>query len=424
MLPNSNSSIFRNILTLIAGSFFAKLIAVLSIPVITRIYSPDDMGGLSMFIAIVSILIPIATLRYNVAIPLPKSERQASSILQLCLLINLMFFLLLTVIIVFFNDEFNSLINFDFSFYILILIPVAVFGAGIYETFESYASRNKEFKLIAKTKIYQSVSGNFAKIFLGYMGAGVLGLVLGHVITLVGGLSKFYFKFKSHSDLLTLNRKFLVKVSKKYASFPIYRLPSQFILIFSGKAPLLFFGVYYSSYEAGQLGLSLMCLAFPISLIATSAGQAFYSEIAKLGKSNPSKTLDITRTLFLKMLLVGFIPTFILMYFSQNIFVIAFGEKWRDAGVFTEILSVYILFQFVSTPLVSVLNVYSKQKVFLILNLFKAFFIFCVFSTAFIFEFTAEFTLSVYSIVMSVNYIFTTIFVFYIVKSKIGEVKS
>ncbi|NOJ10044.1 lipopolysaccharide biosynthesis protein [Vibrio splendidus] len=424
MLPNSNSSIFRNILTLIAGSFFAKLIAVLSIPVITRIYSPEDMGGLSMFIAIVSILIPIATLRYNVAIPLPKSERQASSILQLCLLINLMFFLLLTVIIVFFNDEFNSLINFDFSFYILILIPVAVFGAGIYETFESYASRNKEFKLIAKTKIYQSVSGNFAKIFLGYMGAGVLGLVLGHVITLVGGLSKFYFKFKSHSDLLTLNRKFLVKVSKKYASFPIYRLPSQFILIFSGKAPLLFFGVYYSSYEAGQLGLSLMCLAFPISLIATSAGQAFYSEIAKLGKSNPSKTLDITRTLFLKMLLVGFIPTFILMYFSQNIFVIAFGEKWRDAGVFTEILSVYILFQFVSTPLVSVLNVYSKQKVFLILNLFKAFFIFCVFSTAFIFEFTAELTLSVYSIVMSVNYIFTTIFVFYIVKSKIGEVKS
>ncbi len=84
---NSNSSvasIFRNMTMLASGTVAAKAIGVLTVPVITRLYLPEHFGVLAVFTAITALLVPFGTLRYSMAIPLPKQDGLATNLAVLC----------------------------------------------------------------------------------------------------------------------------------------------------------------------------------------------------------------------------------------------------------------------------------------------------------------------------------------------------
>ena len=57
--------------------------AFLMTMVLARIYTPRDMGLLATYIAVASILVAVAALRYDMAIMLPKREDQALSVARL-----------------------------------------------------------------------------------------------------------------------------------------------------------------------------------------------------------------------------------------------------------------------------------------------------------------------------------------------------
>src|SRR5690606_38995382 len=73
----NSGNIFRNMLVLATGGGLGKVIGILTLPVITRIYSPEHMGVLSVFVAFTALLVPVGTLRYSAAIPLPKNDKLA-----------------------------------------------------------------------------------------------------------------------------------------------------------------------------------------------------------------------------------------------------------------------------------------------------------------------------------------------------------
>jgi O-antigen/teichoic acid export membrane protein len=78
MLKNN---FIKNILILATGTAFSQIIIFISLPIITRLYSVNEFGILSLFIAIVAIISLISSLRYESAIMLPKSEKNALSLL-------------------------------------------------------------------------------------------------------------------------------------------------------------------------------------------------------------------------------------------------------------------------------------------------------------------------------------------------------
>lgn len=73
-LLKSNTSL-KHITMIAGGTTLAQLVNILATPVISRIYSPEDFGVAAVFMSVVSILSVISALRYELAIPLPKTER-------------------------------------------------------------------------------------------------------------------------------------------------------------------------------------------------------------------------------------------------------------------------------------------------------------------------------------------------------------
>ncbi len=79
----------RGVAVLIGGTTLGQIIIVVSSPVLTRLYTPSDVGVYSVATSILSILIVVSCLRYELAIPLPESDVAAANVLALSLVTTL-----------------------------------------------------------------------------------------------------------------------------------------------------------------------------------------------------------------------------------------------------------------------------------------------------------------------------------------------
>lgn len=411
------ASIFRNMALLASGSAGAKVIGALSVPVITRIYLPEHMGVLAVFTSLTALLVPFGTLRYSMAIPLPKQDGTAINLAVLCGT-SLLTISLLTTLFFWISAPFLlGVLSMQELLPFWWLLPLAIFGTGLYELLSNWAVRDKAFKPLARTMVWQAVIGAITKIGLGLLGLKPLGLIIGQVFTQAGGVfslfKNFLVKFKATWRYVSVKRiRFLFR---RYADFPKYRLPSQFLLVFSTKAPLLFFAWQFGSDTTGQLGLALMILALPISLLGQTTGQAYYGEIAKIGRKQPEKIYIITKSITKKLFLVSIPPFLVLLLFGPWIFEILFGEVWREAGVFASILAIYLLAQFVSSPIVNAISVFEKQGFFFVINIIRLLVVITIFGFSYVFYLSPDKTIFVYSIGLTMHYIFTLFMVFKII---------
>jgi len=73
-----NSSPFlRHVLTLVSGTVVAQAVVFIMTMVLARIFSTEDFGQFARYTSIVSIIVAVAALRYDMTIMLPKKEAWA-----------------------------------------------------------------------------------------------------------------------------------------------------------------------------------------------------------------------------------------------------------------------------------------------------------------------------------------------------------
>jgi O-antigen/teichoic acid export membrane protein len=77
------------VVTLSAGTLVARLLVIAAFPILTRLYTPDDFGLMSAFVAIVLLGHSLGTLTYDWAIPLSADDHTARHLLLVSLLVAL-----------------------------------------------------------------------------------------------------------------------------------------------------------------------------------------------------------------------------------------------------------------------------------------------------------------------------------------------
>lgn len=404
-----SEEIFSNMGKLASGLGIAKVVSFATVPIITRIYTPDDFGVLSVFTSAITLLVPFAAFLYPIALPLPKNDGlalniAAFSILFICsitLIISLLFFVLGNVIF----EAFNMIVIAEYWW----LLAFGVFVASLYELLTHWATRVKAFKEVAKTKVSQAILSAVVKIGLGTLGLKPLGLLIGDIVQRGGGvislIRSFLFDIRHNISHVSIKRmRFLATY---YLDLPKFRLPSQFLLKLSVQAPILFFAFNFGKEVTGQLSLSLMVIGLPITLLGSSTGKAYYAEIAKIGANRRDEILALTKSITKRLSILSLIPTMVLLLFSPFLFQLIFGQEWEQAGIFTSILAFYLFIQFITSPLVNVFNVYNKQRKFLEINIVRTILMGVVFGISFLYNYDVYQTLIFYTIIISSHYIFT-----------------
>lgn len=397
---------------LASGDGISRVIGIATMPIITRIYLPEHLGVLSVFVAIVAVISPVATFRYPLAIPLPKSVGLAMNIAIVSAGVLVITSLLVTTVFMIWGSSILKLLSMEQLLPYWFLIPIAIIGTGMYEILSNWALREKAFYPLAKTMVWQKSAGAVTKIVLGLIGLKPLGLLVGQIITQAGGIvtlfREFVDGFSGNIRYLTTYRA--VFSAKRYAAFPKYRMPSQILLLLSSKLVLFYFAWQYGADVAGFIGLALMVVLTPVTLFGYTTGKAYYAEIAIIGKDNPREILDLTKKIVKKLIVVSILPFIALFAFGPWLFEFIFGSEWIQSGQFASILSIYLLVQFIYAPIGdAVFNVFEKQPTAFSIDAIRLIFTVLAFYIAYWIELNAQSTIWIYSIVISCNYVFATI---------------
>lgn len=404
------------------GTAFAQAITLLLSPVITRIYSPEEFGVVTVFSAIVGVFVVYASLRYERTIPIAESKEMSVNMLTLSFIILSIFSITIGGILLITGNTFLRLFDGELIYKYRLLIPIGIFLSGTYEILNQWALKEKNFKGIGKTKFSQSISGNGIKIGLGVLGIGPVGLIIGRIASQSAGIPLL-------GKSLLKDRRYFTNVSfkdmqwglKRYYHFPIYSGPSKFIHNMTTQLPIMFLAGLFGGQIVGLYGLANSVIKMPMELIGTSVANVFYGEIAGLGKENPEKIKALTQKLQKKLILVGSMPLIVLLLFGPLLFSLVFGEEWYQAGEYARLLSVLVFFNFITTPISNVSSVFEKMKETLWIAILRLLLIFFVFGLAKYLSLNSYWTIGLYSLAMSINYLTIYLFAQWIINNAIKE---
>ena len=357
---------------LMTGTVMAQAIGYLISPILTRIYTPEQMGDLGVYMRAISFLSALASARYELSLPLPKSDSHSYLLYRLSLRIAL--YTLAGSVLV-------SLIylitkSFDLNEVLFISITlISSFFLVFINLGTNWAIRKKQFRKISNSRVINSLTSNGLRWVFGLFSWGSWGLLLGTLIGYIASSLTFmkeYFSIdKTHR--ISRSRKKTFALVSEYRQFPMVSLPH--VLIDLGRdllvATLIIY--FFSKDIFGSYSHSYTILRLPIMVIGTSIGQVFFNRCSEMVNRGESIYQLLRRTTLL--LLAVSIPAFSVIYFfGEPLFGFVFGDNWLTSGYYSEIMSFWLMTNFIASPLSTIPIVVGKQSSFFKLGLVLTFF--------------------------------------------------
>lgn len=359
-----SNSFGRSVSLLAGGTAAGQLLVVISSPILTRLYTPDDFGLFAVYTSILALLGVIASMRYQVAIPLPESDYEAANLAILSVTIVIGLTLVIFLITGLYGNFVSDLLSTPSLNDYIWLISFGFLTLGIYQIFHYWAVRAKAFQTIAETKITQSFSMVAVQLLGHGIGSGglIIGQLTGHCfgtirLMLLARQKNFhFFKFVS--------RKGMIKAAFRYRHFPIYSSWGALLNNSGTQLPPLLLAANFGPSIAGFYMLSQRMLAMPSRLLGRAIGDVFFSETQRAKKNGLLS--DLVESIYKRLSLIGAPPAILLALIAPELFEIVFSEAWREAGVYTQALLPFFLIRFIASPLSSLhLSLEKQSKGFL-----------------------------------------------------------
>ncbi len=363
----------RNVVTLMSGAALAQFITLATYPIISRLYTPKDFGFFGLFTSLALILSSISALRYEQAILLPKEDEDGVKLTKAASLIVISFSLFTFLILIFFKNQVAQLLKAPSFSNILLLLPLSVLALGLYQVLNYWASRKKQFKILATSRFAQSFASSAYQVPAGFFSATpfnlTFGQILGQIIAFVNLLNyvlkrekKIFFKHFPLDDYQ--------KLLSKYREFPFYATFATFILNLSTQLPTVLLFQFFTAQTVGFFAVSQKIITLPTTLISNTTSQVYYQEASKQYHLDKSKLQNSFLKTFSFLFLIGLIFS-ILLLFGPAIFHFFLGEKWLEAGTFARYMAIYLAVQFGASAVSPILNVLRKQNVNLYWQAFR-----------------------------------------------------
>ncbi|MCT7587568.1 lipopolysaccharide biosynthesis protein [Aliarcobacter butzleri] len=354
----NNNDFVKNVLTLMTGTTIAQIIPIAISPILTRIYTPEDFGIFAFYIAIISLLAVFTNGQYDLAIMLPKYEKNAINIVGLSLLINTIFSSIIFCIIFIFFDFFQGLLGKNSLGHFLYLIPFSVFLIGCYQTFNYWLNRKKQYKTLSMNKVTQSLTNGTSSIVFGIQDFGKDGLIISQFIAQAIVVAFLIKKVKIGVLFQNFEKVKVLALSKRYIKFPKITMIQSFFSTATAQLPVVIISSFFTLNIAGFYSLANRVIASPISIISSSFFQVFYQSFSI--EKNKQKFYKMK---FIKINAMLLPPFILLWFFLEPLFGFVFGEEWLVAGVYSQILLPLLYMKFLSNLFTTTTYLYYERQI-------------------------------------------------------------
>lgn len=360
-------SFTRPVSALVSAGAVGQVVLLSVMPLVTRLYTPADFGVAAVFGALMATLLMVTSLRYEMAIVVAGSDRQAELLVRLSLILNLASALAVLTIIAIWREQIAQVLGSPEISAVLWILPLALVGGGAYRIFTFLAVRRKAFGLVATTRIWQSIAIALTQVGAGFVGAGAVGLIASLILGSVVGSRHLARGTRMVQPLWKKEWLQFRMLARRFARFPRFDAPAALIDTLSVQLPNVLLLLFFGSTVAGWYLLADRAIVTPLSLIGQGIGQVIYSRSLKDLKSG---TLLFSTKRVVKVLGIGVLLFGVIVVPSSPLFFrIVFGDQWYNAGIYASFLFFGFAAQFIYSSISTVLPATNGQHLSLFINL-------------------------------------------------------
>ena len=249
-------SFARNVVTLMTGTTFAQALMILVAPILTRLYTPEDFGVFALYTSVLGILAVVSCWRYELAIVLPEKDEDAANLLVLSILICFSMAALTLLLVALFRTTLANLLGAPELAPWLWFMPLSLIAAGLFQVFNYWSTRRKQFKRLAVRQITQSTVISATQIGTGALyptvnaGGLIGGAILGQ-LTATGRLAWQIGRDEGPKIRGAFNKLNMKQMLIRYKDFPLYSSWSGFLNTASAMLPALLLGYFFNPAVVG-----------------------------------------------------------------------------------------------------------------------------------------------------------------------------
>lgn len=346
------NSFVRNVGIMMGGTLIAQAIPVLISPLLTRLYTPAELGVFAVYFSITMFITVIATGRYDLAIMLPANRYKGIALTLLAIGLSFIAALIVSVM-VFFGGEWlaNRIGSADILPWLWLVGPATVLMAG-YVSLTYWLNRHGRYGLMSRNRVLQSGILAVGQLGMGATIAGPFGLIVGHFVAQAVTTAIIFREFWQMVQGRPMRRWWIdiVVVAKRYIKHPKFLLAAHMADKAAIESPTIAIAILYGPREAGLFMMAQRIITLPTSLVANAVGDVY--------RQNATETFRRTRnfeTLFLRTLvtlaIIVVVPLIALIVIAPTLFAVVFGEEWRISGDYARWLAIAAGLQFLFSPL-------------------------------------------------------------------------
>ena len=365
MLKRLNLSQFwKSMLFVFQGAVLAQLIPLVGTIVIAKLVNVEDFGIFAIWFGVAKLYSIMITLRFENALvnELDGSVRDKSVVLVILTTVLMSILFMVVTAVMYFNAP-EALETLPLLSWIL-LGPSAFFFACD-ATLQTWAAADGRYKDLNRIRVIHAGTMTILQIALVYFFQSsmslIIGSFLGSFVALLVSILSWPLRGFSGAKVWTD----LIEFWKKHKRFPMYSLPADSVSSFAAQLPVLIVGSRFGLDVAGQLAMAIKIMTAPVGLLGRAV-QDVFKRHAAIDFARVGNCAVLYKKLFWVLLPGGGIFIALTVGIGEEIFVLVFGEEWRQAGKYAVWLSPVFALGFIVSPLSYIVYIFNRQYVDLV----------------------------------------------------------
>ncbi len=357
----------RNVGTLFTGNGISMAVNLLALPVLSRLYTPEEFGSVALYIAIAQLIAVFVSGRYDYALMIPRKNGEALKVALSGVVLSFYMTILVAVALYFSYDRLLAFFPNPAFSKLIWMLPVFGFMLSVRQILSMWFSRKSRFGFTSQSKVLQTVVSNVVRMLRSFYANGVAGLWLGFVVSEVVALAQGLFFFLKHDyKLLRVTSISDFKgILVKYGSFPMFSMPISFLNSISANLLIYAFSFTFSASIVGVYERFSKMVSIPLDMVSSSFSIVFFQEMASV-----SLKQRFYRRAYMLSLLLGGLMNLPVVLWGPEIFSFVLGSEWLFAGEMARYLAPLMVFGFATRCISTTFSTINKNGVMLVWQLF------------------------------------------------------
>lgn len=370
-VEKGRSGFFSSVLLLGGGTAVAQAVGIAASPLITRLFTPEAFGLAAVVGTIFAIVGPVASGKYEAAVPLPREDERAASLLGLSLGLLLATTTAVGLSLLVFGGPLLHWLEAEAVEPHAWVLPLGILVAGSVHPLRAWYVRQRRFRALAGVELTHATGTSLASIAAGMLGFVTgLDLVLVRIATqaivpawLSGSiLRRDWFFIRPH-----WRRAEFAALARRYADFPRYTVGVNLLNSTSRGLPTLLLAGEFGAGAAGLFALAHRIVFMPAQLVGGATSQVLFQRVAELRAHDRSAGLLLEQVI-VRLSMFGLPAAAAMAVAGPALFGTAFGADWQEAGRYAAALSPWLLTGIVAAPLSVLWSVFERQRLALVFN--------------------------------------------------------